>query len=147
MMLGRDVGLGLLAAGALIAASVALSACGAKKEPAVATATTVEPEPALELNAWIKVPSVPNARYRALAVERESKDLIRIVVERSSTEGLRYTERLVNCEQRSFALVRDAATKEELDQQQRTSAELAPWPPADAADDKIARYACAVSPP
>ena len=145
MMFGRDVGLGLLAAGALIAASVALSACGAKKEPVVATATKAEPD--LELNAWINVPSVPNARYRALSVERESKDLIRVVVERSSTEGLRYTERLVNCEQRSFALVRDAATKEELDQQQRTSAELAPWPPADAADEKIARYACAVSPP
>lgn len=143
MTLGRDVGLGFLAAAALAMASIGLSACGARKEPAAATAMAAELAP--ELNAWIAVPSEPKFRYRALDVERAGKGQVRIVVERDASGVKHYDERLINCDRQTFSLERQADSQADLTASGRATRDMIPWV-AGTPDDKIARYACAVAP-
>jgi len=143
MTLIRDVGLGFLAATALAAGSLALSACGAKKEPVEARAMAAELAP--ELNAWITVPSEPQSHYRALDVERAGNGKVRIVVEREISGAKHYDERLINCDRQTFSLEREADSQSGLSATRRTPPLMIPWM-AGTPDDKIARYACAVAP-
>ena len=143
MTLGRDVGLGFLAVAIVASPSIALSACGAKKEPVEARAMSAELAP--ELNAWITVSSEPQSRYRALDVERAGNGKVRIVIERDTSGAKHYDERLVNCDRQTFSLEREADSQSALSATRRTPPLMIPWL-AGTSDDKIARYACAVGP-